>query len=168
MILYTACDQGINMRCTWSPRSYRKEKCSNPTVPMAEFLLINGANIHAIDFNGKTALHIAAYLGNHQLVASLLDHGADINAVNVRGYTSVHFAILAGRLSIVRLLLERGAAVDIADHFCQTPLHMAIAREEMAIEVLLTSYGADGQAADSEFLNFELLESDLGSLGSLV
>ncbi|KAL3494021.1 hypothetical protein BJX62DRAFT_198972, partial [Aspergillus germanicus] len=52
---------------------------------MAEFLLINGANVHAIDFNGKTALHNAVYLGNHQLVASLLDHGADINAVNVRG-----------------------------------------------------------------------------------
>ncbi|KAL3449035.1 ankyrin repeat-containing domain protein [Aspergillus insuetus] len=120
-------------------RSYRKEKCSNHTVPMAEFLLINEANVHAIDFNGKTALHNAAYLGNHQLVASLLDHEAGINAVNVRCYTSVHFAILAGRLSIVRLLLELGAAVDIADHSGQTPLHMAIAREEKAIEVRLTS-----------------------------
>jgi hypothetical protein len=148
-------------------RSYRKEICSNHTVPMAEFLLLNGANIHAIDLKGKTALHIAAYLGNHQLVASLLDYDADINAADVQGYTSIHCAILAGRLSIVRLLLERGAAVDIADRSGQTPLHLAISWEN-AIEVLLTSYGADGQAADSEPLNFELLESNLGSLRSLV
>ncbi|KAJ0414416.1 ankyrin repeat-containing domain protein [Aspergillus carlsbadensis] len=137
-------------------RSYRKENRSNHTAPMAEFLLLNGADVHAIDLNGKTALHIAAYLGNHQLVASLLDYDADINAVDVQGYTSMHCAILAGRLSIARLLLERGAAVDIADYSGQTPLRMAIARAEKAIEMLLHSHGADGQAADSTPLNFEL------------
>jgi ankyrin repeat protein len=40
-----------------------------------------GADVNAAADTGYTALHGAAYLGNHEMIAYLMDHGADIKAV---------------------------------------------------------------------------------------
>jgi ankyrin repeat protein len=40
-----------------------------------------GADVTAAADTGYTALHGAAYLGNHEMIQYLLDHGADIKAV---------------------------------------------------------------------------------------
>jgi ankyrin repeat protein len=40
-----------------------------------------GANVNAADTKGYTALHGAAYIGNHELINYLIDHGADVKAV---------------------------------------------------------------------------------------
>ncbi len=40
-----------------------------------------GADVNAADAKGYTALHGAAYIGNHELINYLIDHGADVKAV---------------------------------------------------------------------------------------
>lgn len=49
--------------------------------PVAEALLANGADVHSLDMNGKSALHYAAVSGEKErsteLVALLLKHGAN-------------------------------------------------------------------------------------------
>jgi len=47
----------------------------------AKYLTQLGADVNAADARGYTPLHGAAYLGNHELIAYLMDHGADIKAV---------------------------------------------------------------------------------------
>lgn len=47
----------------------------------AKYLMQLGADVNAADARGYTPLHGAAYLGNHELIAYLMDHGADIKAV---------------------------------------------------------------------------------------
>lgn len=47
-------------------------------VDAAKFLLDNGAKIDAVDDNGETAMHGAAYQSRWQLVHYLADRGADI------------------------------------------------------------------------------------------
>jgi ankyrin repeat protein len=40
-----------------------------------------GADVNAVDDKGYTALHGAAYLGNHEMISYLMEKGADIKAV---------------------------------------------------------------------------------------
>ena len=52
-----------------------------------------GADVHATDNAGNTALHAAASHGMDTLVQALVDHGADIRAANRRGQTPMALAV---------------------------------------------------------------------------
>jgi ankyrin repeat protein len=47
----------------------------------AKYCVQLGADVNAVDSRGYTALHGAAYLGNHNLIQYLIDKGADVKAV---------------------------------------------------------------------------------------
>jgi ankyrin repeat protein len=46
-----------------------------------KFCVRHGADVNAADDRGYTALHGAAYLGNHEMISYLLEKGADVKAV---------------------------------------------------------------------------------------
>ena len=52
-----------------------------------------GAEVHATDNAGNTALHAAASHGMDTLVQTLVDHGANIRATNRRGQTPMALAV---------------------------------------------------------------------------
>lgn len=52
-----------------------------------------GADVHATDNVGNTALHAAASHGMDTLVQTLVDHGADIRVANRRGQTPMALAV---------------------------------------------------------------------------
>lgn len=84
-------------------------------------LLKAGADIHACDKNGVSALHHAVRFRNVIAVKTLIEHGADVNQVCRRsGSTPLHRAVTqtgapstAGKhrqaVEIIRLLLAAGA-----------------------------------------------------------
>lgn len=90
-----------------------------------EALLKAGADIHATDKNGVTALHHAVRFRNAAAVATLLLHGAAVNQVCKRsGSTALHRAVTstgapstAGKgtqaREIIELLLQHGADPSI-------------------------------------------------------
>jgi ankyrin repeat protein len=51
-------------------------------VEAVRFLLELGVDVNAVDDNGETAMHGAAYQSRYQLVPLLTEHGADINIWN--------------------------------------------------------------------------------------
>ena len=61
---------------------------------------------------GLTPLHVAAFIGNENVVSYLLDKGANISSVTQRGETPLHYAARAGHPNIMRLLLDNGAQLD--------------------------------------------------------
>ena len=100
-------------------------------------LLNAGADIHATDHNGVTALHHAVRFRSPAAVKTLIEHGANVNqACRKSGSTPLHRAVTvtgapgtAGKrqeaLEIIRLLLAAGADPSIANKSGRTPADYA-------------------------------------------
>jgi tankyrase len=95
--------------------------------------LKQGADIHAADKNGVTALHHAVRFRSVAAVKALIEHGADVNrACRRNGSTPLHRAVTqtgapgtAGRgqaaREIVKLLLAAGADPSLRNKAGKTP-----------------------------------------------
>jgi ankyrin repeat protein len=73
---------------------------------VATLLKHKAAGVEERDRYGRTALHIAVFLGNETLVSLLLQHGADIRSCDSYGQSPLYFAAVGGQNNILELLLE--------------------------------------------------------------
>jgi len=92
--------------------------------------------------NHGTALVRAAYVGNIQIILTLLDHGADLELCGL--ITPLQMAIQAGNPRVAKLLLDKGAKIWAGDDD-QTVWSFAASRlqdTELFMRLLL-DYGAD-------------------------
>ncbi len=121
------------------------------SVQIMKFLLDNGVDINAKDFEGKTALDYALREGNNRAADFLLernakvsvhddvliplaedgnieriqfflDKGADINAKDKDGNTALHSAAHYGRIDTIKFLLDKGANVSARNNDNDTPI----------------------------------------------
>ncbi len=74
---------------------------------------------------GATLMSLAAYAGQRELVALLIEQGLDINHRDARGNTPLHAAAYFGHSEIVRLLIGANARRDVENRGGRTPLDMA-------------------------------------------
>jgi ankyrin repeat protein len=89
-------------------------------LEVVEFLSRQGDLLQAIDNQGFTALHWAAFNGHADMVDLLIHHGADVRARNTYGGTVLDgtlWAVVNGdqtidRSAVVRRLLAAGAELD--------------------------------------------------------
>lgn len=96
-------------------------------------MLKAGADVHATDKNGVTALHHAVRFRSPVAVETLIEYGADVNQVCRRsGSTPLHRAVTttgapstAGKrreaLQIIRLLIAAGADPSITNKSGRKP-----------------------------------------------
>jgi len=73
----------------------------------------------------ETPLHIAARLGNADIVTLLLKDGANVDAVTKDGATPLHIATKDGHDEVASILIENGASLHSANKKGFSPLHMA-------------------------------------------
>jgi len=157
--------------------------------PIAELLIVHGANARAKNRRGAEPLHYAAD-ANHwdpdaqaDVIEYLTSVGADPNALDKDGTAPLHRAVRTRSLPAVRALVEAGANVTQRNKSGSTPLHLAVqttgrsgsgsskAREQQAgIVTFLLERGAratdrDGrgkqvrQAATSDWIRALLLDA---------
>ncbi|KAJ8682458.1 hypothetical protein QAD02_018250 [Eretmocerus hayati] len=84
------------------------------------FLLENGADVNAKDFEFKTPLHWTEHPEDFDVVRTLVSYGADINAQNVYGQTPLYVLFRGSLLSrdnskIIEYILENGGDINILD-----------------------------------------------------
>ena len=115
---------------------------------VTKLLLDNGANVAAVDINGKTALLAPAIGGSEVVTKVLLDHGADVAASDINGRTALLAAAIGGSETVTKLLLDHGADVAAADVNGKTALLAAAKGGHETVTKLLLDHGADVAAAD--------------------
>lgn len=92
--------------------------------------------------DGKTALHIAAALGNIELATILVEEGADIDSRDSLGATPIHYAVRSARYDMVCWLISGGASVSAVCNSGDTPLHDAAVLGDIRVCKALIDAGA--------------------------
>lgn len=103
-------------------------------------LLDAGADIHAVDHHGSTALHRAAFGGHRQVIRALVDAAAELEATDRYGRTALHVAADAGEIDSTRCLLKLGANTRARDGPLkdgQTPIEVARVAHNDAVATVL-------------------------------
>ena len=134
---------------TGTPPKGLIESVKSGDLKSAGELLRAGANPNAMDGEGQTALHYAAYQGNTDAAKLLLAARADVNVRDASGLTPLHAAAFEGRVLLASLLLQKGAAVGPRDAAGNTPLHYAVLGDHVEMAALLLGTGAEPLAVNA-------------------
>ncbi|XP_078496584.1 poly [ADP-ribose] polymerase tankyrase-2-like [Lissotriton helveticus] len=94
-------------------------------VSVVEYLLENGADVHAKDKGGLVPLHNACSYGHYEVTEMLVKHGAVVNVSDLWKFTPLHEAAAKGKYEICRLLLKHGADRTKKNRDGNTPLDLA-------------------------------------------
>lgn len=81
--------------------------------------------IGAVDSDGYTPLHRAAYSDFPEIIKLLLTSGASVTAKTVDGWTALHSACRWNHSECAVILIEGGSDVNAVTNSGQTPLHVA-------------------------------------------
>ncbi len=89
---------------------------SGNTVAL-QFLIENGADIHARDMVDNQAIHTACHAEtikqSKNSIELLLKNGVDINATGKNGGTALHLACALGKVELAQYLIEQGANTNL-------------------------------------------------------
>lgn len=111
----------------------------NTSQVMKVFSINYDFKTYVFQIFSETPLHLAASLGNQDILKLLLGHGA---AVNIQcgpdKATPLHLAAEDGDIECVKILIDAGATVTTRNKKQQTPLHLAaLSQSTETIELLL-------------------------------
>lgn len=106
-------------------------------------------DINTPDYDGTTALHIATYYKQLEILELLLQNGANVNAKKYCATTGLHIATNQKNYELVFLLLKYGADCNSRNTNGDTPLHIAARNECIEIASLLLSYKANCRIKNS-------------------
>nr|DAD38510.1 TPA_asm: hypothetical protein HUJ06_012832 [Nelumbo nucifera] len=81
--------------------------------------LINaGADPCKTDYDGRSALHLAASRGHEDIVKFLMQRGANVNCIDKFGNTPLLEALKSGHDSVAAILVKNGALLNLEDAGC--------------------------------------------------
>ncbi|XP_047580300.1 E3 ubiquitin-protein ligase MIB2 isoform X3 [Lutra lutra] len=98
---------------------------------------------------GRTALQVAAYLGQVELVRLLLQARAAVDLPDDEGNTALHYAALGNQPEAARLLLSSGCGADALNGARSAALHVAVQRGFLEVVRVLCERGCDVNLPDA-------------------
>ncbi|CAL5016760.1 unnamed protein product [Urochloa decumbens] len=78
-------------------------------------LISAGADPSKPDYDGRTALHVAALRGYEDIVRFLIQRGANVNSIDKFGNSPLLLALRSGHDRVTSLLAKHGAALNLED-----------------------------------------------------
>ncbi len=102
-----------------------------------------GAEVDRRDRRGRTPLHVAAFLGNHEAMRALVAAGADPNALENDRYDIVTIAAVADDVPTLKLALELGCRpTNVTSRYDGTALIAAAHLGHVEVVATLIAAGA--------------------------
>lgn len=98
-----------------------------------EALVDRNCDINAVDFSGRTALHIMVLRGRLECAVALMYHGAELSIKDNDGNTPLHLAVKESNLAIVQALIVFGVDLEAKNNKGLTARH--IVRTEMSSSI---------------------------------
>jgi len=115
--------------------------------------LEEGADVHAKNENGYTALLVTAWGGNTDVAKLLIEKGADVNVKGNDDWTPLMYAAQEGHTEIVKLLIENNADVNVKlPNRDLTALMLSAKKGHIEIVSLLKKAGANDNNSEIEEL----------------
>ena len=100
-------------------------------------LIAGGADVNAVNAQGRSALMSAVYKRNRRIVRELLVEGANVNTVDAMGRTALMIAVITGDHDIAQMLIDAGADVSVQDKSKNTAITLAERRKDKKLEKML-------------------------------
>jgi ankyrin len=124
-------------------------------VDLLKLLIAAGADLKAVQKNGRNALHLAAGAANPEAVRFLLEQKLQVNALSnsgdtAHGGTPLHLAVMDKKLGAARILLDHGAPPNARDQYQNSPLMLAATVGSVEMVRLLLDHRALVKGADAQ------------------
>ncbi len=100
--------------------------------------------------DGMSALHIAAQVGEAEIVRILLDAGAPQELEDDDGCSALWHAVDAGNADVIQLLANNRKLINLDDDEGRTPLHLAIEKGDIPAMNILIKAGANALLQDND------------------
>jgi len=97
------------------------EAVETQNIPRIKELIEAGTNLNVV-YEGMTVLHMAAKIGNVEIVNIFLEAGANVDAKDSDDATPLHYAAVYGHLAVVKQLITAGADISARDEGDMTVL----------------------------------------------
>ncbi|KAF6830285.1 ankyrin repeat protein [Colletotrichum plurivorum] len=117
-------------------------------VPIAEYLISQGANIKECSWSGQAYFIDVANCEHLDIVRLFLSRGCDPKTTSLSGRSVFIHALQNGSLPHMKLLQEYGADVNARDMTGQPGLHMALGQNRLDVVSWLLEHGADPNVND--------------------
>ncbi|XP_074831656.1 E3 ubiquitin-protein ligase MIB2 isoform X2 [Carettochelys insculpta] len=98
---------------------------------------------------GRTALQVAAHLGQVEVVKILLQAHANIDLRDEEGDAALHYAAFGNQAEVVRVLVSQGANADLLNNTKCTALYVAVSKGYTEIVQILCEHNCDVNLPDS-------------------
>ncbi|EQC42493.1 hypothetical protein SDRG_00226 [Saprolegnia diclina VS20] len=118
------------------------------SVRIVEVLVAHGADLEALDKDGRSPLVLAAHLGSAEILHQLAPAVSNIDAVFQDGYTALSVAVEQGHLGAVEALVQHGASLAVTTEIGLTLLHLASFSGWRDVAAYLLERGANALATD--------------------
>jgi ankyrin repeat protein len=139
--------------------------CGAGQLPVAQYLVTEGADVNKQDKAKRTCIHWAAVGGHLECIEWLLaDQGVDVNAQSSSGMTALHVAAETGRSLFVARLLFHGADPSLLDSDGKSPVNLAAEKGHKAIGNWFKLHQKNGTVTEEDLQNTEKVESGTCSI----
>eukprot|EP00735_Rhodelphis_limneticus_P005269 TRINITY_DN1703_c0_g1::TRINITY_DN1703_c0_g1_i2::g.25122::m.25122 TRINITY_DN1703_c0_g1::TRINITY_DN1703_c0_g1_i2::g.25122 ORF type:complete len:553 (+),score=79.35,sp/Q01484/ANK2_HUMAN/29.72/4e-17,sp/Q01484/ANK2_HUMAN/28.37/7e-15,sp/Q01484/ANK2_HUMAN/26.58/1e-09,sp/Q01484/ANK2_HUMAN/24.60/2e-09,sp/Q01484/ANK2_HUMAN/24.65/5e-08,sp/Q01484/ANK2_HUMAN/22.37/5e-06,Ank_2/PF12796.2/5.7e-07,Ank_2/PF12796.2/3.4e-13,Ank_2/PF12796.2/2.4e-09,Ank_2/PF12796.2/9.5e-12,Ank_2/PF12796.2/1.5e+04,Ank/PF00023.25/62,An len=133
---------------------------------LAKELLDNGEQIvgAVCDIDGKdafgaTAMHLACWAGQKEMLEFFISRGAHSLGDN-QSRLPAHIAAIKGHRELIQVLMDQGHPVWEEDYKGQSPLHVAVsAKQQNCIDILMRAKGAEAKRDLDQMTPFHLAVS---------
>ena len=116
-----------------TPLHFASQRCH---LEVARHLISLGADVHAVNRNKATPLHLASSMN---IAEELLKSGADVNALDSNNATPLIVACMSATVGVVSCLLDHKSDIDAVDKFGRTAfLEAARSGNTPVVDLLLT------------------------------